>query len=205
VKPRAHNVLSYAGALVVFSGVAFARSPAPAAALLPLALWTAHFARRVLESALLHRYGKPRVPTGDALQEYAYYWGFAVWIAYAVTRSGYAPSSGTLLWAGIATYAAGEIGNFATHVMLARLRPPGTTVRAIPRGFVFELVSCPNYLFEILAWLGFALVVRVAAAWAFLALGAAILADWARKRHAAYRAEFPDYPRRRTRLIPFVY
>ena len=32
------------------------------------------------------------------------------------------------------------------------MRPAGTTKRGIPYGFGFGLVSCPNYLFETLAW-----------------------------------------------------
>lgn len=36
--------------------------------------------------------------------------------------------------------------------MLRNLRPEGTTKRAIPKGYGFGLVSCPNYFFETLAW-----------------------------------------------------
>lgn len=39
-----------------------------------------------------------------------------------------------------------------THITLRNLRPPGTRVRAIPYGYGFDLVSCPNYFFEFLAW-----------------------------------------------------
>jgi very-long-chain enoyl-CoA reductase len=35
---------------------------------------------------------------------------------------------------------------------LRNLRPPGTRVRAIPYGYGFDLVSCPNYFFEFIAW-----------------------------------------------------
>lgn len=34
--------------------------------------------------------------------------------------------------------------------MLSRLRPAdGAKTRPIPSGFLFELVSCPNYFFEV--------------------------------------------------------
>ena len=39
-----------------------------------------------------------------------------------------------------------------THITLRNLRPPGTRVRAIPYGYGFDLVSCPNYLFEAIGW-----------------------------------------------------
>lgn len=44
------------------------------------------------------------------------------------------------------------MGNYHAHIMLRNLRPAGSAVRGIPRGFAFEWVSCPNYTFEILAW-----------------------------------------------------
>jgi very-long-chain enoyl-CoA reductase len=204
--PRAHNVASYLVTLIVFPAVVYYRAHSLAgAALLPLALWSCHFARRTVESLALHRYAKLAVPWSDALQEYLYYWGFAGWTAWQVTRDAYAVSTGGMLWAGLGVYAVGEAGNLVTHVMLARLRPKGEKARVVPRGFLFELVSCPNYLFEILTWLGFALVLDVKPAWAFFAVGALILADWARKRHAAYLTEFPDYPKKRKRLLPFVF
>jgi len=35
-------------------------------------------------------------------------------------------------------------------VMLSNLRPAdGSKVRPIPKGFLFNLVSCPNYYFEV--------------------------------------------------------
>lgn len=45
-----------------------------------------------------------------------------------------------------------ELFNLHAHITLRNLRPPGTKTRAIPRGFGFNLVSCPNYLWEIVSW-----------------------------------------------------
>jgi very-long-chain enoyl-CoA reductase len=210
--PRVHNVLSYSVALVVFPVVVLVRGGIVDAAIVPpLALWAVHFARRTIESALVHKYAKPSVPMADALQEYLYYWGFAAWLGWSVTRAGYACAEGTALMAGVALFAVGELGNLAAHVMLARLRPGRSSARRIPRGFLFELVSSPNYLFEIVTWVGYALVARTAAAWVFLAAGSFVLTDWSRKRHDAYVKEFDgrdgrqQYPARRKRLIPFVF
>jgi len=46
-----------------------------------------------------------------------------------------------------------ELSNLITHINLRNLRPPGTRVRKIPYGYGFNLVSCPNYFFEIVAWI----------------------------------------------------
>ncbi len=63
MRPRAHNLISYTLALLVFAAVFGARalsSPLPVApvALLAALLWCFHFARRAGESAWVHRYGK---------------------------------------------------------------------------------------------------------------------------------------------------
>lgn len=55
--------------------------------------------------------------------------------------------------AGLALFLLSELGNLICHVMLSRLRPAdGTKLRPIPTGFLFELVSCPNYFFEVSAF-----------------------------------------------------
>ncbi len=69
-----------------------------------------------------------------------------------------------------------ELCNARAHRMLRDLRPLGTKTRVIPRGFLFERVSSPHYLFEILSWVGFALVTQTWAARAFLVV--AVPAFW---------------------------
>lgn len=215
VPVRLHNVVSYAGALVTFPLVialraAVAGAQVGALSWLAWGLWSAHFLRRTLESAYVHRYGPRNVSWADALQEYAYYWGFAVWIAWASTRPGHGLSELAAL-GGVPLFLVGELGNFKAHQLLRGLRPEGTQARPIPRGFLFELVSCPHYFFEVVSWLGFALATGLLGSWAFFALGAAILAGWARARHQAYLKAFDGqqgrelYPAHRKAILPFVY
>jgi len=56
-----------------------------------------------------------------------------------------------------------ELSNLSTHLTLRNLRPPGTRTRAIPHGYGFGLVSCPNYFFESVAW---AAVAYMSGSWA---------------------------------------
>jgi very-long-chain enoyl-CoA reductase len=224
MRPRTHNLLSYSVALLLFVVVIIARfartgdwlSSLPSLstpALLAVLMWCFHFARRTAESAWVHRYGKPQVPLGDVLVEYLYYWGFAVWIAVSLTPEGgqeqQQVTGVTVL--GAVVFVVAELGNARAHRMLRDLRPPGSNVRVIPRGFLFERVSSPHYLFEISSWLGFALVTQTWAACAFLVVGAGILGSWARARHVAYRKDFDGregrelYPASRRALIPGLF
>lgn len=178
---------------------------------LGVVMWCYHFGRRGAESAWVHRYSKPTVPLGDVLIEYVYYWGFAAWIAVSLTPYASHTPNKWLTLPGVLLFIVAERGNAHAHRMLRDLRPEGSKQRVIPRGFLFERVSSPHYLFEILSWVGFALVVQTWAATAFLVVGAAILASWANARHVAYRKEFDGqdgrepYPTSRRALIPGVF
>ncbi len=216
MSPRAHNLLSYSMALLVFVAVASVRVARSVEALsfvvaIAAAMWCVHFARRAAESASVHRYGKPAVPWADVVTEYVYYWGFAAWNALSLTSASYrAPSTGWVAL-GLGVFVLAELGNAKAHRMLRDLRPAGTTLRVIPRGFLFERVSCPHYLFEILSWVSFVLVAQTWAALAFLVVGAGILASWANTRHLAYRKDFDGsngrelYPATRRALVPGLF
>jgi very-long-chain enoyl-CoA reductase len=216
VKPRAHNVLSYSIALAVFAAVALWRIFSGEGTLLVpviagFVMWGAHFARRAAESLFVHRYGKAAVPASDVVTEYVYYWGFAAWNAWSLTASNYRAADLRVVLLGVVVFALAELGNAKAHRMLRDLRPAGTKQRVIPRGFLFERVSCPHYLFEILSWVGFAIVVQTWAALSFLIVGAGILGAWAHARHVAYRKDFDGhdgrekYPEQRRALVPGIF
>ena len=88
---------------------------------------------------------------------------------------------------------------------LRLLRQPGETGYKVPRGGLFELISCPNYFGEILQWFGFAL-----AAWSWAGLSFAVftlanIGPRAISNHRWYLRTFARYPKKRKAIIPFVY
>ena len=60
----------------------------------------------------------------------------------------------------------GELGNFSVHVAFRNMRPAGTKARKIPvpdsnpLTQLFNLVSCPNYTYEIIAWISFSVMTQ---------------------------------------------
>lgn len=99
-----------------------------------------------------------------------------------------------------------ELGNLYTHIALMRLRPAGTRVRQIPRGFAFDFpfyLSCPNYFFEVVAWLLFTIVTKSFTSALFFVVATVQMYIWAVKKHKNYRKEFKDYPRRKA-MFPFI-
>jgi len=75
---------------------------------------------------------------------------------------------------------------------------------SIPRGSLYEWISCPNYFGEIVEWTGFAIASWSLAGAAFALFTFANLAPRALSNHRWYRATFNDYPPHRKALIPFV-
>jgi steroid 5-alpha-reductase/3-oxo-5-alpha-steroid 4-dehydrogenase 1 len=111
---------------------------------------------------------------------------------------------GWWLWFGGAVFVAGWVLNLWSDNRLLGLRRPGESGYRIPRGGIFELVACPNYLGEIIEWVGWAVASRSPAAVAFAVFTVANLVPRALSHHRWYRREFSDYPARRRALVPFV-
>jgi 3-oxo-5-alpha-steroid 4-dehydrogenase 1 len=97
---------------------------------------------------------------------------------------------------------------FSTHVLadreLCRLRRQASGAYSVPRGMLFRLVSCPNYLGEMVEWTGFAIATLSLPGLVFALWTAANLVPRALKHHAWYRGTFADYPLERKAIIPFV-
>jgi len=106
---------------------------------------------------------------------------------------------------GASLFFTGLLLNVHSDQLLRRLRAPGETEYKVPFGGGFRYVSAPNYLGEIVEWIGFALAAQTLASWAFAAFTFANLAPRAVANHRWYRERFPDYPGERRALIPFVW
>lgn len=90
------------------------------------------------------------------------------------------------------------------HVSPLRPRPTETGYK-IPRGGAFELVSGANFFGEIVEWFGFALAAWSLPAFAFAVFTFANIGPRAASHHQWYLKKFPDYPRNRRAVIPFVW
>ncbi|HWD48770.1 MAG TPA: DUF1295 domain-containing protein [Rhizomicrobium sp.] len=104
---------------------------------------------------------------------------------------------------GAALFLAGAATNIWADNKLIGLRNSEQNY-SIPRGGLFELISCPNLFGEIVEWSAFALMCWSLPALSFAIWTAANLAPRALSHHAWYRARFADYPNQRRALIPFM-
>lgn len=104
---------------------------------------------------------------------------------------------------GVSIFFVGLFINFSSDEKLLRLREQNKGYQ-IPRGGLFNYVSCPNYLGEIIEWIGFALASLSPAAFLFVLWTFANLVPRALSHHAWYRAHFPHYPAERKAIFPFI-
>ena len=104
---------------------------------------------------------------------------------------------------GLAIFLAGAATNIWADNKLIALRN-GDVGYGIPRGGLFEFISCPNLYGEIVEWFGFAVMCWNLPALSFVIWTAANLIPRALSHDAWYRSHFADYPRRRRAVIPFL-
>lgn len=103
---------------------------------------------------------------------------------------------------GLLVFVAGAGINLWSDNRLIGLRSGGKQGYTIPRGGLFEWVSCPNLMGEIIQWSGFAIMCWNLPALSFAVWTAANLIPRAVSHHAWYRRTFPDYPAGRRAVIP---
>ncbi len=106
---------------------------------------------------------------------------------------------------GAALFVGGMALNISSDNRLLALRRDSTERYGIPpdRGF-FRWVSCPNYLGEIIEWCAWALATWSLAGLSFAAWSVGNLAPRALAHHRWYQETFPNYPKKRKALLPFV-
>jgi len=173
------------------------------------ACWTFHYAKRILETLFVHRFSNATMPLMNLFKNCSYYWGFAAYIGYHINHPLFTAPCVNQMYAGLAGFALCELGNFSIHLLLRNLRPAGSKVRKIPYASVnpltwlFKFVSCPNYTYEIGAWISFAVMTQCLPVGFFTLAGGYQMAMWALGKHRNYRKEFKDYPSRKA-IIPFV-
>jgi very-long-chain enoyl-CoA reductase len=174
------------------------------------ACWTLHYAKRLLETVFVHRFSHSTMPVRNLFKNCAYYWLFAGYVAYHVNHPKFTSPCMCQVYIGLAAFLLFELGNFAIHLNLRNLRPPGTKVRKIPQPDwnpltqLYNFVSCPNYTYEFSAWFAFSAMTQCIPAFLFAIAGMYQMTVWAIGKHKNYKKEFKDYPKQRKAVIPFI-
>jgi len=196
---------------VISFAACYALAPRPPWADAPLVvflvLWQLHYAHRAFVFPFRLRRGAPMPAVvmasgcaftalngylnGRGLTAFGHGYG-AAWLA------------DPRFWAGTLLFAAGYSINHHADRILLDLRRPGETGYKIPRGGLYRWISCPNYFGEIIEWTGWAVATWSLPGVVFVIWTIANLFPRALAHHRWYLAKFPDYPKERRALVPFV-
>lgn len=150
------------------------------------------------------------MPAFNIFRNSAHYWllsgvNMAYWI-YVPTSAAAGKSNPIITFVGLALFSIGELGNLSDHLTLRNLRSSGGAERGIPQGLGFDLVTCPNYMFEIIAWTGIAMVSWSLSTVLFIVVAGVQMGSWAKKKEIKYRKEFGGrYQRKAFAMIPGVW
>ncbi|XP_021289112.1 steroid 5-alpha-reductase DET2 [Herrania umbratica] len=107
---------------------------------------------------------------------------------------------------GLLVFITGMWVNVWADGVLVGLKKQGGGGYKVPRGGLFDLVSCPNYFGEIMEWLGWAVMTWSWVGYGFFLYTCANLVPRARASRRWYLEKFKDdYPKHRKAVIPFLY
>ncbi|MCJ1253905.1 3-oxo-5a-steroid 4- dehydrogenase [Lignoscripta atroalba] len=176
---------------------------------LSLVIICIHFLKRELETLFVHRFSSSTMPLRNIFKNSLHYWvlsglNIAYWI-YRPDAPTAKESNSLITYIGLLLFVIGELGNLNAHVTLRNLRSSGGKERGIPHGIGFGLVTCPNYMFETVAWMGTSLVTWSWSTVLFSVVSVVQMIIWAQKREKSYRREFGDkYKRKRYSMLPGI-
>jgi 3-oxo-5-alpha-steroid 4-dehydrogenase 1 len=115
---------------------------------------------------------------------------------------------------GIAMFAVGLVSNICHDEVLYNLRRGKPNKEGekhhyeIPRGYLYKYISYPNYFSEWIEFVGFALAAcprwEYTPPWMFVVAEVMVMLPRAYKGHQWYKQKFPDYPKERKAIIPYV-
>ena len=104
---------------------------------------------------------------------------------------------------GVLVFLIGMAINISSDYKLIKLRSENTEYQ-IPRGGIFNLISCPNHFGEIIEWFGFAILTWSPAALSFAIWTFANLIPRALAHHQWYKKKFDNYPVVRKAIVPYL-
>ena len=169
------------------------------------ALWEAHYVHRTFVFPLRLPSTSRRMPIAIAAMGASFNCANAYANARWLSELGAYPVgwlADARLLVGALLFVGGAIVNIAADATLLRLRRRGEY--AIPHGGLFDRVASPNYFGELVEWIGFAVATWSLAGAAFAVYTAANLVPRAFAHRRWYREKFPDYPRGRRAIVPYL-
>lgn len=201
--------IAYTGPIVVFLYFLFSKgiSNCHPVQIIGMVMSNLHYLKRVLETIYVHQYGKASFPVKDLFGLLFYYWVlYGVCVGYSLFNNSfdeYVIDYKIIIF--IIMFFIAELNNLRSHLILNRLKANNNGQRGIPRGGMFEYVSCAHYFWELISWTSFALMTRIIPSYLFVIYSFTSMGFLAYGKHQGYLKYFGDtYPKIRKAFIPFI-
>jgi hypothetical protein len=202
-------IMEAPSALLMAAFFAFGNRQANLPALVFLFLWQCHYVHRAFVYPFTRRDTKKSMTLVTVLLGVvfnagnAYLNGRALFYLMPAREAAWLTSPAFII--GLGLFVAGFVANRKADARLRALRKEGGGGYAIPRGGLFERVSAANYFGELVEWVGWAVLTWSLGGLVFAWWTAANLIPRARTIHRWYLDTFPDYPKRRKAIVPFLF
>ena len=184
----------------------FLMTPNCGVAYIFLIMWEMHYINRTFIFPFLLKHPKP-IPVLIPMMGAAFNFMNAYVNGFSVTQL----NSYDIAWLydprfviGMILFISGFLINLQSDRILRHLRKPNESEYKIPQGGLFQWVTCPNYLGEIIEWLGWAVATWTLAGLLFAIWTIANLLPRALSHHRWYLEKFSDYPKNRRALFFWI-
>jgi len=168
---------------------------------------TIHYGRRLFEVAFVHKFSSATLAVRHIPKYCLFYGACTAWMAYVINHPQFTPPNDFQVFLAFIVFLAAEIGALSIHLILRN----NYKNRHIPVGnwnpftWLFNLVSCPNYTYELLAWISFTAMTNCAIVGINTFIIFIQLFIWSAKKHSTYKKRFVAYPSNRRAFIPGIF
>ena len=165
-------------------------------------LWITHYFNRTIIYPLRIKTKGKKIPIAIVASAFFFNMVNGVFNGYFLTLEQFESISHTYLILGFIVFIIGFYINTSSDNILIKLRS-NQKGYVIPKGKLFNYVSCPNFLGEIIEWLGFAIMTLNPGSLSFLIWTICNLIPRSIAHHKWYQENFENYPKKRKAVVPY--
>jgi 3-oxo-5-alpha-steroid 4-dehydrogenase 1 len=166
-------------------------------------IWITHYFNRTIIYPLRIKTKGKKIPIAIVASAFFFNLINGFLNGYFISLINFVSLSFTYIISGLLIFIIGFYVNVSSDNKLIKLRTNQKDY-VIPKGGLFNYVSCPNFLGEIIEWLGFAIMTLNLGSISFLIWTICNLIPRSKAHHKWYKENFEKYPTTRKAVIPYL-
>ena len=166
-------------------------------------IWITHYFNRTIIYPLKIKTKGKKIPVAIVASAFFFNVINGILNGYFIATIPFESISFTCILIGFIVFIFGLYINISSDNTLIKLRT-NQKGYVIPKGGLFNYVSCPNFFGEIIEWLGFAIMTLNLGSISFLIWTICNLIPRSKAHHNWYKENFEKYPSKRKAIIPYL-